>query len=87
MIDREEASVKFDGSDVIESGDTVNRAIPSVVVAEAEIVSEAVVPASVEVNGDLVAVTFDETVVVVNGRPVIVTAKESTIEIKREEVL
>ena len=50
MIDREEASVKFDGSDVIESGDTVNKAVPSVVIAEGEIVSEAVVPASVEVK-------------------------------------
>ena len=38
MIDREEASVKFDGSDVIESGDTVNKGGSSVTFDEADVI-------------------------------------------------
>lgn len=38
MIDREEASVKFDGSDVIESGDTVNKGGSSVTFDEVDVI-------------------------------------------------
>ena len=47
MIHREEANIRFDGSDVIVNGETVGEAIPSAAIAEGEVVSEGV-PAVVE---------------------------------------